>query len=141
MKLKFSMVQNTRGFTLIEVIVVLTVASVLFSMMFVYFSRSMLDSAVPVTNLVKSLDLTRTAERLTAHYRQDTTADLNILMNNLNANPRQYGTGFTVVTNQFIKFVGQNDTAISGADPENILKIKIRQNETNEALTLLFTRH
>ncbi len=132
---------NNRGFSLIEVIVVLTVASVMFTMMFVYLSRSMTDSALPVTNLAASLDLTLACERLTAHYRQDTTADLNILKTNLDANPGQYGSGFTVVTNQFIKFVGSNDTPISGSDPENILKIKLRQDQTNETLTLLFTQH
>ena len=136
--------RDEKGFSLIEVIVVLTVASVMFTMMFVYLSRSMLDSTLPVTNLVKSLELTQTAERLTAHYRED-TADLDTIKANLKDNPSLYGTGFSVDTNTFIIFTpGGNDLYITDNESDEnkkILKIKIRQDQTNETLTLLFTRH
>ena len=132
--------KNSKGFSLIEVIVVITVASVLFAMMFSYFGTSILDSAEPVIRLNQTLTLTQTAEQITAHYRQDPTADLNILKANLTNNPSQYGEDYSIETNEFIKFISRNDVPVTGGDPENILKVKIRQDDTHETITLLFTK-
>ena len=140
MKCQFKSVKDSKGFSLIEVIVVITVASVMFAMMFAYFGTPILDSAQPVIRLSQTLSLTQTAERITAHYKQDPTADLNILKANLTSNPSQYGQDYSIVINEFIKFFGNNDIPINNPDPENILKVKIRQDQTHETITLLFTK-
>jgi len=141
MKSQFKSLKNSKGFTLIEVIVVITVASVIFTMMFAYFGTPVLDSAQPVIRLNQTLALTQTAERITAHFRQDHTADLNVLKTNLTNNPSQYGQNFSIVTNEFVKFSKNNDTKVKKKkDPKNILKVKIRQDQTNETITLLFTQ-
>lgn len=132
--------KNPQGFSLIEVILVLTIASVLFAMMFSFFGTSILDSSQPVIRLGRTLTLTQTAERITARYRQDPTADLNLLKTSLVSNPSLYGADYSVLTNEFIKFVSANDTPIAGGDPETILKVKIRQDQTHETLTLLFAK-
>jgi len=138
-RLELESFKNSRGFSLIEVIVVIMVASVLFAMMFSYFGTTILESSEPVIRLNQTLSLTQTAERITAHYRQDPSR-LYKLKKNLTKNPSQYGQDYSIVTNEFIKFIGYNDVPAKGGDPENILKVKIRQDQTNETITLLFTK-
>ena len=140
MNKKTSIFFSRHGFTLLEVIATMMMASILFSMVTVYFSYSIQQSALPVVQLNQSLALSQTAERITAHYRSDMTADLNILKNNLSVNPNQYGQDYTVVTSAFVKFQGGNDVPIADGDPQNLLKIKIREDHTHETITLLFTQ-
>ena len=130
--------KNPQGFSLIEVILVLTISSVVFAMMFSFFGTTILDSSQPVIQLGKSLALNQTAEKITARYRQDSTADLNLLKTSLNTTPSLYGLDYSVLFNEFIKFVSGNDTLIAGGDPETLLKVKIRQDQTHETITLLF---
>jgi type II secretory pathway pseudopilin PulG len=133
--MKSGSLKNSMGFSLIEIIVTITIASTLFAMMFAYFGSSIFESSKSVTRLNKTLGLTQTAERITAHYRMDPSADLSILQKNLAKNSSQYGQNYSIVLNQFIKFINYNDTPANS----NILKVKIRQDDTNETLTLLFT--
>ena len=134
-------INSSHGFSLIELILVITVGGLAFTMMAVYFSTAMTDSAEPVIRRDQSMSLTETAERISAHYREDTGADLNIIRTGLNTDPDQYGNDYTVETNEFITFTNGNDVPISGGDPEDVLKVRIRHNQTNETLTLVFTRH
>jgi prepilin-type N-terminal cleavage/methylation domain-containing protein len=138
--LRLKYLKNQKGFSLIEIIITVTIASTLFAMMFAYFGSSIFESTKPVTQLSKSLSLTQTAEKITANYRQDPSVDLKILQKNLVKNPSQYGQNYSIVLNQFIKFINYNDTPAKGKDPKNILKVKIRQDDTNETITLLFTQ-
>lgn len=124
------------GFTLVEVIVVFTLAGILFSMMLAYFSTNILDTARPVVQLNQALSLVETAERITAHYQSNKT-NLTILRNNLDNAPNDYGGNFTVVTNEYIDLSSYNDTVTAVTD---ILKVKIRHTETNETLTLVFSK-
>ncbi len=140
MKIKPFLLQNNKGFSLIEIIVTIIVASVAFTMIFKYFGSFITDSSAPIRRLNSAMELKQTAELIRENYHQDTSADLNSLKNNLSTNPSLYGQNFTVEYNQFIKFINQNDTPISVGDPENLLKIKIRHDKTNEAITLLLVR-
>lgn len=130
--------RNTRGFSLIEVIIIITISSLAFAAIFTYFGTVITDSSAPIRQLAGSMELKQTAERITEAFRQDTTADLNLLKNSLTTTPEQFGSNYTVVTNQFIKFVSNNDTAIVSPDPEDLLKVKIEHAASSETLTLLF---
>ena len=142
MKAPPGIIGDDRGFSLIEIIMVIVVASVMFAMMFAYFNRSLSESALPVTRLNQSMDLTTVAERITEHYRQDQfqQATLTAIRNNLNIAPpnNPYGNNFAVVTNEFITFNNYNDGPAGGA--QNILKITIRHTQTDERLTLLLSQ-
>lgn len=138
MKTTKQIIRSQDGFTLLELILVLTLASVVFAMMFTYFSRSMLDSTAPVTRLAQSLDLTGTAERITAYYKQ--TTNLDRLQESLELTPEQFGSDFSVKENYFIKFVNNNDTAIAEGETEDTLKITLEQDQTHERLTMVFTQ-
>ena len=140
MKIKPFFIRNNKGLSLIEIIVIIIVASVAFTMIFKYFGPFITDSSAPVHRLNSAMELKQTAELIIENYHQNTSANLNFLKNNLSTNPYIYGQNFTVEYNQFVKFVNQNDTAIATGDPEDLLKIKIRHNKTNEAITLLLVR-
>ena len=140
MKIKPFFIRNNKGFSLIEIIAIIIVASVAFTMIYTYFGSFITDSSAPVHRLNSAMELKQTAELIMENYHQNTSANLNFLKNNLSTNPYIYGHNFTVEYNQFVKFVNQNDTAIAAGDPEDLLKIKIRHNKTNEAITLLLVR-
>ena len=140
MKIKPFLLRDNKGFSLIEIIAIIIVASVAFTMMYTYFGSFITESSTPVHRLNNAMELKQTAELIMEHYHQNTSANLNFLKNNLSTNPYIYGRNFTVEYNQFVKFVNQNDTAITAGDPEDLLKIKIRHNKTNEAITLLLVR-
>ena len=132
---------DSKGFSLVEVIVVITVASVMFAMMFSYFGTAVLDSAQPVVRMNQTLALTQTAERITEHYKQNPTGFLNLFFLKLTLNffPFVYGQDFSVITNKFIKFVSYSDTTDTDWDPRT-LKVQILQDQTHETITLLFTK-
>jgi len=140
MRIKPFLLRNNKGFSLIEIIVIIIVASIAFTMIFKYFGSFITDSSVPIHRLNSAMELKQAAELIMENYHQDTSADLNSLKNNLSTNPSLYGQNFTVEYNQFVKFVNQNDTAIAAGDPEDLLKIKIRHDKTNEAITILVVR-
>ncbi len=137
MNISSEFINDSKGFSLIEIIIVITVASVLSAMMFSYFGTNIQDSARPVTRLNQSLALTETAERIAAYYKTN-PGDLEGLKNALgkigaSPPPAKFGKNYTVATNKFIELYNNKY-------PENILKVKIRQEQTNETITLLFTK-
>jgi prepilin-type N-terminal cleavage/methylation domain-containing protein len=132
--------QNQKGFSLIEVILVIILSSVAFAMMAGYFRTTMTNSALPIHRLSHAMELKQIAERITEAYQQDPGADLNVLKNSLATTPEVYGQIYTVVINEFIKFVSQGDVLALSGDPEDLLKVQIQHNDTNETLTLLFAR-
>jgi prepilin-type N-terminal cleavage/methylation domain-containing protein len=59
---------NTPGFTLIEIIITLTVTAVLATMIFTYFGKSFSESVTPITHLRTSAALQRVMENIRADY-------------------------------------------------------------------------
>jgi len=59
---------NTPGFTLIEIIITLTVTAVLATMIFTYFGKSFSESVTPITRLRTSASLQRVMENIRADY-------------------------------------------------------------------------
>lgn len=127
------------GFSLLEVIAIIVIFSIAYTIMTIYFGSFAADSALPVRRLSQSMELKAAAERITEYYEQDPSADLNGLKNSLDASPADFGQNFSVVYNGFIKFDSRNDTAISEDDTEDLLKVKIRHDTTSETITLLFS--
>lgn len=148
---EFRISGNNRGFSMIEIILVLVVAAIMFAMMFAYFNRSLMDSALPVVRLNQSMSLTSVAERITGHYiegdpslsiegrSQDVLDKISDNLKNLSNN--LYGDNFTVDTNEFITFTNNNDEpdTTDPTEANKTLKITIRHKVTNETLTLLLT--
>ncbi|RPH48437.1 MAG: prepilin-type N-terminal cleavage/methylation domain-containing protein [Desulfobacteraceae bacterium] len=59
---------HTRGFTLIEIVVTITIAAVLSTMIFTYFGKVFTESVTPITRLKSSEALQRVMENITADY-------------------------------------------------------------------------
>ena len=140
MKGHFKNASGPAGFSLIEVIAIIVILSVAYTLIVSYFGSSFTGSSLPIQRLSQSMELEEAAERITEYYRQDTSADLNGLKDSLDGSPADFGQNFSVEYNGFIKFVSWNDTPITGADPEDLLKVRIRHDTTNETITLLFSR-
>lgn len=146
MNSKNKFLRNSCGFSMIEVIIIIIVSGVAFSMMFQFFGSSITQSSAPIHRLSHALELKQIAERITAHYEQDTTADgLIALKDNLDSIPPVgYGSNYTVAYNKFIKFIDQKDKEIktpATTSQKNILKVTITHNNTGEKITMLFMRN
>jgi prepilin-type N-terminal cleavage/methylation domain-containing protein len=59
---------NTPGFTLLEIIITLTVSAVLATMIYMYFGKAFLESVTPITRLKNSAALQRVMENIRADY-------------------------------------------------------------------------
>lgn len=59
---------NTHGFTLLEIIITLTVTAVLATMIYTYFGKAFSESVTPITRLKISAALQRVMENITADY-------------------------------------------------------------------------
>ncbi|MFH2119868.1 MAG: prepilin-type N-terminal cleavage/methylation domain-containing protein [Pseudomonadota bacterium] len=57
-----------RGFTLLEIIITLTITAVLATMIFTYFGKAFTESVTPITRLKSSAVLQRVMENITADY-------------------------------------------------------------------------
>ncbi|MFH1080776.1 MAG: prepilin-type N-terminal cleavage/methylation domain-containing protein [Pseudomonadota bacterium] len=60
--------KSNRGFTLVEIIITLTVTAILATMIYTYFGEAFLQSVVPVTRLKSSAALQGVMENITADY-------------------------------------------------------------------------
>lgn len=66
--MRFKSDRHARGFTLIEIIVTLTITAVLATMIFTYFGKAFTESVTPLTRLKSSAALQRVMENITADY-------------------------------------------------------------------------
>ncbi|MFC1579633.1 type II secretion system protein [Thermodesulfobacteriota bacterium] len=140
----FSKNNGQHGFSLLEIIAVITVVAVLGALMFQIFGDSFTKSSEPIDRLKKALQLQQTMENITDDYEGSakTSAFLNTTLR-VNIGPEgtdqnnAYGQ-YRVVVNRFIKFVGQTEADIVPGDPRENLKVTIR-NDVGEILTTLFT--
>jgi prepilin-type N-terminal cleavage/methylation domain-containing protein len=140
----FSKDSGQEGFSLLEIIAVLTVVAVLGALMFQLFGDSFTKSSEPIDRLKKALKLQETMENITEDYQSspktgvflDTTLRIAIGPEGTDQN-NAYGQ-YHVVNNRFIKFVGLAEADIAAGDPRENLKVTLR-NDVGEILTTLFT--
>jgi prepilin-type N-terminal cleavage/methylation domain-containing protein len=132
------------GFTLIEIIAVILITAVLGALLFQYFGQSFIKSSAPIERLQKALQLQQVMENITDDYERSAktsaflegTLKISIGIESTDQD-NAYGK-YHVVHNRFIKFTAGSEVAAAGADPKDILKVRIR-NELNETITVLFT--
>jgi prepilin-type N-terminal cleavage/methylation domain-containing protein len=129
--------KQKNGFTLIEIIITLVIASIFGVVIFQYLGSSLTRSSDPIFRLKKSLTLQQVAENITADYKRNFSTDLAGLKAKVD-NPSTSGYGnYTVVTSKYIKFDNFQEIDEPNADIKKMLKVTIK-NEQNETLTMLF---
>lgn len=137
---------DSRGFTLLEIIMTLIVAAILGTILVQYMSSSLIRSAEPITKVQESYSLDEIIEFMTADYKNllETDSDpletlkTHIQNGNNSENSPYYGE-YTAATPAYIKFpaTGGAETADSTGD-NNILKAVISSGD--QSITVLFTK-
>lgn len=135
---------NNRGFTLLEIIVTLTMASVLGTVVVMYMSTSLTRSVEPITFIQNSFSLNQIVEQITADYKglldNDSSTALTILRTyiqngNNDSNTPYYGE-YTQST-KWLQFDSAGDE-LPGDNGDRTLKVVITSN--NKSITVLFTK-
>ena len=135
---------KSSGFTLLEVIITLTVGALLMAVIIPYLGTSVTKSSEPLTNLRNTLLIYQTMENMTADYRSmqaDNSLDLVALQSGIGSEGtdknNDYGD-YHILENRFILFDGSDqETAAGGA--QHILKVTIRPLTFGATFTTLFT--
>ena len=135
-------VQGRRGFSLLEIIIALIVASVLGAMFFQFMGTNMTRSVEPVILAQGGFYLNQVMEAMTADYRRLLATDGTPLQTfktyaengNIEGNTPYYGQ-YTIQTLYIDFLAGAEIADISGNN--NILKLTIAHGE--QSLTALFT--
>ena len=138
--------QKNKGFTLIEVIIILVVGAILAAMMFTYTNMSDTRNASSLNRAAKTFALQKVMENIFTDYNlnyksnltaiQTTIGNEGTTQNNYGQNGSGTNTEYTIMANHFIKFVGNVETPIVTGDPQNILKVTIK-NDLGETLSIL----
>ena len=132
------------GFTLIEVIITLTVGALLMAVIVPYLGTSVTRSSEPLANLRNTLLIYRTMENMTADYRNQQAAgglDLVALQNGIGGEGTDQSNGYGdyhVIENRFILFDGVDQETAAGGT-QHILKLTIRPQTFGATFTTLFT--
>jgi prepilin-type N-terminal cleavage/methylation domain-containing protein len=132
------------GFTLLEVIITLTVGALLMAVILPYLGTSVTKSSEPLSNLRNTLSIYRTMENLTADYHSqqaNSTLDLVALQSGLGGEGTDQTNGYGdyhVVENRFILFDG-GDQETSAGGSQHVLKVTIRPLAFGATFTTLFT--
>lgn len=132
--------KKQNGFTLIEIILTIVLASILGSMLVSYVGTAMIRSSEPIGWLKKTLALNMTMENITNDY--NTNQDIAALYTSVGTEgddkTNAYGT-YRVDKNRYILFnagAEQNDTT----SPCEILKVTISDTvNTGQKFTSIFT--
>jgi prepilin-type N-terminal cleavage/methylation domain-containing protein len=135
-----------RGFTLLEIVITLVVASVLGAVLAQYMNTVLARSTKPIDFLQKTYSLNQVVELITADYQalEDddgdhdlTTLQTNIQNGNITGNNPYYGK-YTQVT-KYIKFDGGSE-ALDDSGDNRVLKATITSTLNEQVIAVLFTK-
>ena len=142
MKLK----EDNNGFTLIELIVVIVIASIFGTMMYQYVYTSTTKSSAPIFTVDKSTKLHEIVENITSDYLDNYTSGqdltgLQTSIGNIEGSDQNNDYGaYRVIYNRFIKFVSNSEQKALIADSEygELLKVTIESLSSGERLAVLY---
>jgi len=136
-------------FTLLEIIVTLTILSVLGVIVYQFMSSSLVRSAQPFSVLAKTFVLREVAENITADYLQNIPRNVPALKTSIGAEGSQHINNgycpaatdcrYSVDENHYIAFDEQDRREIIPTTEQKLLKVTIR-NDQNETITMVFMR-
>lgn len=134
---------DQRGFTLLEIIVSIIVASIMGAMLVQFMGTSMIKSAKPVARLQQNLSLNDVMENITADYKKlltDNATPISTLKGyidsgNVVGNTPYYGN-YTPTT-KYVLFSGGNEINDSGGT-NRLLKVTLTYSD--QSISTLFTK-
>ncbi|GAB6273116.1 MAG: hypothetical protein STSR0003_29720 [Smithella sp.] len=141
MKIKWN---TSQGFTLIEIIITIVIASILGTVIYQYMGSSLVRSSEPIFRLQKTLSLKQVAENITADFNKNYRDDLPGLrtkIGEVSSTPKSniYGD-YSVVYNDYVQDLTANSDNSPGSetDPtkQKLLKVTIKNEENT--ITMLF---
>ena len=140
MKAYFMLGRNQKGFTLVEIIITILVASILGLIFVQFMGTSMTGSVEPVIRVQNTLTIQGVMEKITADYKQDATP-LDTLKTQIGdkddvVEDGTYGS-YKVVYNDYITFDSSGNEVAGG---DRILKVTIADVNGEQRLTALFTK-
>jgi prepilin-type N-terminal cleavage/methylation domain-containing protein len=133
---------NDQGFTLLEIVITLVVASILGAVLAQYMSTVLSRSTEPITFIQESFSLNRIIEEMTTDYENlletdnDPLATLETYIDNGNVETNDPYYGQYSPATDYILFIGQIETP--DATEKRILKTTITK--SNQSITVLFTK-
>ena len=139
-------ISNQAGFTLIEIIVTLTMGAFLGAMLVPFLSTALTKSGMPAVRLNETLALQTIMENITADYRNRVAGNVITLVDLQTAigaegsdQSNGYGS-YRVVNNRFVDFVNEAEVADTvGTLPQDTLKVTIRDPD-GVRFTTLFSK-
>lgn len=143
MKSEHSNEKRSRGFTLLEVIVTLIVASILGAMLVAFVGKSLSGSAQLPYRMVKVYEMNQIMDNISADYTSmlaQTNDVLTVLKGRIDNNTGNYGN-YTPSTS-WIKYTGSPPIETPGVASDGILKVIISPPSGGAGLshTGIFTR-
>jgi prepilin-type N-terminal cleavage/methylation domain-containing protein len=127
--------KNDKGFTLIEIIVTLTLVAVVAAMVLPYLYTTLSQSSTPMWRLRDTLALKQIMENITQDYHTTTLDALQISIGTEDTSQNNNYGSYRVINNRFVQF----SSNIEAAGGTNLLKVTIA-NSAGEQLTTLFYR-
>jgi hypothetical protein len=135
-------IRGSRGFTLLQVVATLIVASVMGAMFVEFMGFNLWESVKPVVRLRDGLTVQQIMESMTADYRKLMVTDATFLSTfrthvqngNISSNDPYFGP-YVLLVNDYVDF-DDNGTELSSGS--RILKVKISYQ--GQTLVTLFTK-
>ncbi len=134
---KGNIINERDGFTLIELIVTLVVASILGTMLFQFMGVGVTQSGVPLHWLQEEYELSEAIEQITSDYKDAIKGPSFNLANFKSAIETNYSAYIVTAQTKYIDFACTTDCTESGINTD-ILKVQIEKNDQN--MTVLFTQ-
>jgi prepilin-type N-terminal cleavage/methylation domain-containing protein len=146
----FKRMNKNGGFTLIEVIVTLIVASILGTMLVTFMGSTLTGSVQPVLRVQQANTAGQVMENITTDYTKlnfdDTQNTTHVALSTLQAhvlngstNATRYGAIYAIAHNDYVilSSAGADPSPDGGADPQT-LRVSITQG--SQTLTTIFTK-
>ncbi len=121
------------GFTLLEIILTLVLAAIVGTGLVQYLGKSLTKSSIAIQRSRQAYELQQVMEDITEDYRENFSSNLVGLQNKIST----YDGTYDVDANKFIKFTNETEAVLDNGDPEDLLKVTIRND--SGILTTLFS--
>lgn len=148
----FNRIKNSRGFTLIEVIVTLIVAAILGTILATFMGSTLTGSVQPLIRVQEANIAGQAMENITADYNKLNSDDIDnstsvalstlkthVQNGNISTNTPYFGA-YTIVHNDYVILNGNGTTPPSADGTGNNRTLRVSITQGSQTLTTLFTK-